>query len=81
MKRIVRIIPSDTVRKIDFTIIPDITENRTSPSLYSFFNGLKNVLRRRETESNEAIYLLNRTKKFRRPPRTSLYQNNMRYSG
>jgi hypothetical protein len=38
--------------KPDLMIIPIAIENPTSPSLYSFFNGLKNVRRKRGSENN-----------------------------
>lgn len=34
----------------DFKIIPNTIEKPTNPFLYSFFNGLKNVLTRRKIE-------------------------------
>jgi hypothetical protein len=34
----------ETSIRNDFSIIPNIIEKRTSPFLYSFFSGLKNVL-------------------------------------
>jgi len=81
MQRIIRTIPEDTLISMDFITIPKITEKRTNPSLYSFFRGLKKVRTRRGSESKDTVYLLNNMKKFKRPPRTSLYQNIIRYSG
>jgi len=44
-----------TRRTADLIIIPTRTENRTNPSLYSLFRGLKNVWRSKGTESRFAI--------------------------
>lgn len=65
-------------RRTDFMRIPAIIEKKTSPSLYSFFNGLKNVLKSNGTESNDATYLLKLSRKLKTPPITSLYQNKTR---
>lgn len=44
--RRITIINEVTDIKTVFTAIPKRIENKTSPSLYSFFKGLKKVLRR-----------------------------------
>lgn len=44
----------DTRSNIDLINIPAIIEKKTSPSLYSFFSGLKNVFKRRGTDKRFA---------------------------
>lgn len=61
-----------TDNKIDFKKIPATLENPTRPSLYSFFKGLKKVLKRRFTERSEAIYLFKFIKKLKMPKSKSL---------
>ena len=73
-----RIIKSDRLIRNDLIIIPKIIENTTKPSLYSFFNGLKKVLSKRERERSDVMYWLKATKKRNTPPKTSLYQNTTR---
>jgi hypothetical protein len=58
-KRIIKI--EMKIKKVLITI-PKILENKTSPCLYSFFNGWKKVLSIRDTERREAVYLFTATK-------------------
>lgn len=46
------IMDNEIVIKHDFINIPKTTEKRTSPFLYSFFNGLKKVCSKRGTEKS-----------------------------
>lgn len=81
MHKIIQIMPIDTSIRIDLISTPKMSEKRISPSLYSFFRGLKKVLINNDNDKRDETYLLNRTKKLTRPPKTSLYQNKMRYKG
>lgn len=68
----------ETEIKNVFTIIPDITENSTSPSRYSFLRGLKKVPIKSGRDKSEATYRLNDTKNSNIPKITSLYQKTTR---
>lgn len=64
----------ERIIRTDFTKIPRIIENPTRPARYSFFIGLKNVLRRREREKSCMKYSLKARQIFKKEKEASLYQ-------
>jgi hypothetical protein len=61
--------------KRDLSTIPINIENFTKPSLYSFFQGLKNVFNIKGTENALRKDLLRFKKYFKREKGASRYQN------
>ena len=76
-----RIIEKEIDNKKLFTMIPKILEKPMSPWRYSFFKGIKKVLKSKGTDKSEERYLLNSVKILKIEPTTSLYQKMNRYTG
>lgn len=70
-----------TAIRTDFTKIPIPIENVTSPFLYSFLRGLKNVRTKRGKDKRSIMYLLSEMKKVMSPITASTYQNFRRKKG